>query len=53
MILKLTRFGETEHNKAQGSSVTQAISQTPTATIMNTSEAGEIKGELLQQCFIF
>jgi len=53
MILKLTRFDEIEHVKAQGSYVTQASSQTPTATIISTGEAGEIEGELLQHCFIF
>ena len=44
MNLKLIGFTKTGYNVVQDSSATQVNSQTPTATIMSTSEAGKIEG---------
>jgi len=45
MNLKLIGFIKTGHNVTEDSCATQASSQTLQATIMSTSEAGEIEGE--------
>jgi len=44
MNLKLIGFTKTGHNVDQDSSATQVSSQTPIATILSTSEAGEMEG---------
>ena len=42
--MDLIGFAKTGQNVVQDSSATQVSSQTPIATIMSTSEAGEIEG---------
>jgi len=51
--MDLIGFAKTGQNVAHDSSATQVSSQTPIATILRTSEAGEIKNECLAPLFHF